>query len=108
MWSFEHRCKLSEDGWIKENFVPLALQVNQPDFFAELCGHGLTTLAKTRGHHLVLAAYHHAGVDMTSNVKSWVAGVVHLLDPLDLGHRKRRSPSDATGDPADLRGLGPT
>jgi hypothetical protein len=48
------------------------------------------------------------GVDMTSHVKNWLAVVVHLLYPLDLGHRKRRSQSDATVDPAEIRGLGPT
>jgi hypothetical protein len=47
-------------------------------------------------------------VDMTSAVKRWLAVVFHLLYPLDLGHRKRRSQYDATVDPAAIRGLGTT
>jgi hypothetical protein len=48
------------------------------------------------------------GVDMTSAVKRWFAVVFHLLYPVSLRHRKRRSQSEATVDPADIRGLGPT
>jgi hypothetical protein len=59
MESLQHRGKFSEDCWIKENVVLLALQLHQPDFFTELCGHGLIALAETVGRHLVLAANHH-------------------------------------------------
>jgi hypothetical protein len=62
LWSFEHRCKRSEGCRLKENFVPLALRLYQPDLFAERCGHGLIALAETRGRHLVLAAHHHGDV----------------------------------------------
>jgi hypothetical protein len=47
-------------------------------------------------------------VDMTSAVKSWLAVVFHLLSPVDLHHRKRRSQYEATVDPADIRGLSTT
>src|SRR5215510_2927445 len=48
------------------------------------------------------------GVDMTSNVKSWLLMFLHFLCPLVLRHRKRRSQEETTVDQADIRGLGTT
>jgi hypothetical protein len=49
MGSFEQRCKRRKDCRFKENFVPLALQLHQPDLLAKLCGYGLIALAEMGG-----------------------------------------------------------
>ena len=46
-----------------------------------------------------------AGVDMTSNVKSWLPIFFHLLHSMYLCHRKRRSQEETTVAHADIRGL---
>jgi hypothetical protein len=48
------------------------------------------------------------GVDMTSNVKSWLPMFWHFLCPLVLRHRQRRSQEDTPVEPAAIRGLAPT
>jgi len=45
---------------------------------------------------------------MTSNVKSWSQLFQVIMILLSSVHRKRRSQSDPTVDPAAIRGLGPT
>jgi hypothetical protein len=46
-------------------------------------------------------------VDMTAAVKSWLALWSDLFSPVYICHRRRRSQSETTVDPADIRGLVP-
>src|SRR5262245_55942135 len=48
------------------------------------------------------------GVDMTSNVKSWLPIFLHFLRPIIGIYRKSRSQYETTVDPANIRGLAPT
>jgi hypothetical protein len=48
------------------------------------------------------------GVAITSDVKSWAPIFFHVLPPVVRRHRKRRSQSETTVDPAAIRGLATT
>ena len=70
----QHWSKLSEDGRIKENLVPLTLQSNQSHFLAVLSGYSFVVLAETGRRYLILAANHQGDFNLIRHPRDLLDG----------------------------------